>query len=126
MKKMESQPELVEQYIASCPEEIAAVLKSVRQAIQEVLPEAVERFSYGMPTYWYGHNLIQKAHLGLYPGARGVEHFAAQLVERNLDYSKGTIKFPYDQEIPLDFIQEIVRWTFEEEINLSKVKENKK
>lgn len=41
----------VDQYIAAAPAERQAILRKVRQTIKAVLPEAVEKISYQMPTY---------------------------------------------------------------------------
>lgn len=41
----------VDQYIAAAPAERQVILKTVRQTIKAVLPEAVEKISYQMPTY---------------------------------------------------------------------------
>ena len=45
-------------YISSQPENIQPLLVSVREAIKAALPDAEERISYGMPTFWKRHNLI--------------------------------------------------------------------
>ena len=57
----------VDEYIEAQPEEIQSVLILVRKTISAALPDAQERFSWQMPTYWKNHNLIhfaaQKKHL---------------------------------------------------------------
>ena len=69
----------VDEYILAQSEEIRPLLISVRNTICTALPEAEERFSWQMPTYWRNHNLIhfaaQKKHLGIYPGAAAVVVF---------------------------------------------------
>ena len=76
------------------------------------LPEAREKISWSMPTYWKGRNLIQfaasKRHVGLYPGPEAVEAFAARLTEYKT--SKGTIQLPYSKPLPLELIEEIAKW----------------
>lgn len=105
-------PETIKEYILNQPEEAQPYLQAVNDAIREALPEARERISWSMPTYWKGSNLIQfaasKKHIGIYPGPEAVEVFADRLTEYKT--SKGTIQFPYDKPLPLELIAEIARW----------------
>jgi uncharacterized protein YdhG (YjbR/CyaY superfamily) len=61
-----------------------------------------------------GHNIIHfasaKKHIGIYPGTEAVEHFADELKNRGLKFSKGAIQIPYGDHLPLDLIAEIARW----------------
>ncbi len=103
----------IDEYIAAQPEGIRETLAAVRSTITAAIPEAEERFSWQMPTWWKRHNLIhfaaQKKHLGIYPGAEGVEAFKAELEEKKLKYSKGAIQFPYDKT-DLELIGRIAAW----------------
>ena len=58
-------------------------LHAIRAAVREAIPEAEERISWGMPTYWRGRNIIHfaagKRHIGIYPGPDAVIEFAARL-----------------------------------------------
>ncbi|MCI9143468.1 MAG: hypothetical protein HFH87_12780, partial [Lachnospiraceae bacterium] len=76
-------PETVDEYIAGQPEEVRGYLKEIRKAIGTALPEAEERISWSMPTFWKGHNIIQfagfKNHVGLYPGPEAVREFSERL-----------------------------------------------
>ena len=105
-------PETVEEYIAAQPEEIREYLKRIREVLLAALPEAQERISWSMPTFWKGHNLIQfagfKKHIGLYPGPEAVEAFADRLEAYKT--RKGTIQIPYTRPLPLELVAEIARW----------------
>ena len=105
-------PVTIEEYIERQPEEVQMYLRQINSAIKAALPEAVEKISWSMPTYWKKHNLIQfaafKKHIGLYPGAEAVETFADRLQEYKT--SKGAIQLPYDKPLPLGLIAEIARW----------------
>ena len=46
-------------YIEAQPEEMRKYLKEIRDAIHTALPEAEERISWSMPTFWKGKNIIQ-------------------------------------------------------------------
>lgn len=108
-------PNVVEEYIAEQQEEARPYLEKVRATLKEALPEAEERISWSMPTYWKQHNIIHfaahKKHIGLYPGPAAVEHFAEQL--KPYKASKGSIQIPYKEPLPLDLIVEIARWCVE-------------
>jgi uncharacterized protein YdhG (YjbR/CyaY superfamily) len=104
----------VDEYIDAQPSHVQQSLRQVRSTIKAAVPDAVEKISYQMPTYWQGRNLIhfaaQKNHLGIYPGAEAMEHFRSRLYRYKT--SKGAIRFPYkdfggDQ---LKLIAEIAAW----------------
>lgn len=109
----------VDAYIESFEPEIQTYLQEVRKSIKEALPDAVEKISWGMPTYWKGRNIIhfagQKKHLGIYPGAEAVVYFSPRLDRHGVKYSKGAIRFLYDEPIPFDFIKEIAVWCSKEQ-----------
>ena len=108
--------ETVDQYIEEQDETIRPYLNEIRQIICHAIPEAQEKISWSMPTYWKGRNLIHfaasKKHLGLYPGGEAATVFADELAE--YDVSKGTIRIPYDQPLPVNLIERIARWCYEE------------
>ena len=119
-KPMESilcmKPQNIEEYIAVQDAQVQPRLKEVRDILAEALPEAEERISWSMPTFWKGRNIIHfaaaKKHIGLYPGDGAIEAFKKELT--GFDVSKGTIRLPYDQELPADLIAGIARWCYEE------------
>ena len=108
-------PQNIDDYIAAQDEAFQPRLKEVRSLIRSAIPDAEERISWSMPTYWKGKNLIHfaasKKHLGLYPGDEAVAHFTNEL--KDYDVSKGTIRFPYDAQLPTELIQRISRWCYE-------------
>ena len=107
-------PATIDEYINSQDDSIRDQLQCVREAIRDELPNATEKISWSMPTYWQGHNIIhfaaQKKHIGLYPGPEAVERFADKLEEAGCKYSKGSIQIPYSDELPLDLISAIAAW----------------
>ena len=106
---------VIDKYISEFPEKIQAVLNKVRQTIKDILPEAAEKISYGMPTFWQGENIVHfaayKNHLGFYPTQSGVAAFADRL--KNYKTSKGTIQFPYDS-VDYNLIADITRFRIKE------------
>ena len=108
-------PQNIDEYIAAQEERVQPKLIEIRKTLQEALPEAEERISWSMPTYWKGRNIIHfaasKKHLGIYPGGEATEAFADELSDYSV--SKGTIRLPYDQPLPVELIKRIARWCFE-------------
>ena len=109
-------PRSIEEYIKRQPESTQPYLRMVNDAVREAIPDAAEKISWSMPTYWKGQNLIQFAafrkHIGLYPGPEAVEAFAGRLCGYRT--SKGTIQLPYEKPLPLDLIREIAKWCRQE------------
>ena len=107
-------PKTIDAYIAAQPEDIRPLLNQVRDTLRAALPDAEERISWSMPTYWNKQNIIHfaasKKHIGLYPGHEAVEHFAESLSEYKT--SKGTVQFPYSKPFPLPLIAEIAKWCY--------------
>ena len=107
-------PETIDEYIQAQDVGIRDQLQNVREAIRDELPDAVEKISWSMPTWWQGHNIIhfaaQKKHIGLYPGPAAVEQFAERLEEAGCKYSKGSIQIPYSDELPINLISAIAAW----------------
>lgn len=105
-------PQTIEEYIREQPEEVQPILRQLQETIHASIPEATEKISWSMPTFWKGCNLIQfaasKKHIGLYPGPEAVEAFADRL--ESFPTGKGTIRLLLNQPMPLDLIAEIARW----------------
>lgn len=106
----------VDQYIAAAPAERQATLKKVRQTIKAVLPEAVEKNSYQMPTYHQGENIVHfacaKQHLGFYPTPSAITAFQEDL--QPYKTSKGAVQFPFAQPIPYELIAVMTAWRLAE------------
>ncbi len=107
----------VEQYIAEQPEAYRQRLSALRQAILSADPRLEEAIAWGMPTFRLRRNVIHFAlarrHIGLYPGAGAVAHFAPRLAD--FSHSKGTIRLPHDRELPLELVREITAWCVKQE-----------
>jgi len=105
-------PETVDEYIDGLPEDIKPVLIKVREVIRAAAPDATEKISWQMPTYWQGENLIHfcahKNHLGIHPGLVERLPFAERLKEYKT--SKGAIQFPYNKPIDYALISDITKW----------------
>ena len=108
-------PESVDEYISGQAESVQPRLQLIRETIHAAIPDAQEKISWSMPTFWKGQNLIHfaafKKHIGLYPGGEATEVFADRLTE--YDTSKGTIRLPHSRELPLELIRDIAIWCYE-------------
>ena len=108
-------PQTIDEYIAAQDERVQPRLNEIRAILKKALPEAEECISWSMPTYRKGRNIIHfaafKKHIGVYPGGEATEEFAEELAE--YDTSKGTIRLPYDRELPEDLLVRIARWCYE-------------
>ena len=105
----------IQEYIHTQDSTIQPRLTAIYDTIRTAIPDAQERLSWGMPTFWKGRNIIHfapaKKHIGLYPGPEAVEAFADQL--SGYKTSKGAIQLPNSKELPLELIAEIAQWSFE-------------
>ncbi len=106
----------IDDYIAQFPDEARERMQILRKVIKDAAPEATEKISWGMATFSFHGNLVHfaahKKHVGFYPGSSGVEQFLDKLKEYHT--SKGAIQFPMDKPLPLDLIDEIVRFRLDE------------
>ncbi|MDR1563337.1 MAG: DUF1801 domain-containing protein [Oscillospiraceae bacterium] len=88
------------------------LLQQIREAIHAAAPDAIEKMSWQMPTFWQGENLIHfaanKKHIGIYPGGEAVGVFAERLT--GYKTSKGAIQLPLEKPIDYALIADIVRW----------------
>lgn len=107
---------VIDEYIAGYSPELQEKLTEIRDLIRAAVPQASEKISWGMPTFYWKENLVHfamhKAHIGFYPGASGVEHFEDRLGE--YQHSKGAIQFPLKKPLPRELITEIVAFRVEE------------
>lgn len=108
----------IDEYIEICPVEVQGRLQNLRNIIREAAPEATEKMSWQMPTFYFMGNIIHfasnKKHIGLYPGSSAVEAFSQRLTEYKS--SKGAIQLPLDKEFDVLLIQDIVRFSIDENI----------
>ncbi len=106
----------IQEYIEQFDAERQSKLWEMYHIIKEACPQASEKISWQMPTfYWHGnlvHFALHQHHIGLYPGASGVVFY--QTLNQDYTFSKGTIQFPLHQELPKDVIQAIVRFRYDE------------
>ena len=108
--------ETIDAYISSYDEVVQPILKELRRVIKEEAPDATEKISYQMPTFYLNGNLVhfavQKNHIGFYPAPSGVEAFKEELTDYKT--SQRAIQFPLTKPIPYERVRRIVRFRVEE------------
>lgn len=112
MRSPGSSPAAIDDYIASFPAEVRARLTKLRATIKRHAPEAEERISYGIPTFFLDGNLVHFAafvrHVGFYPGPSGIAAFQDAL--SRYKSAKGSVQFPHDEPLPLALVADIVKF----------------
>ena len=127
---MEKNPsyQTIDEYIEQYPEDIQKILQKIRSVIKEEAPEATEKISYQMPTFFLEGNLVHfaayKNHIGFYPVPSGIEKFKEELSQ--FKGAKGSVQFPIDKPMPLDLIRRIVLFRVEENLANTERKAKKK
>jgi uncharacterized protein YdhG (YjbR/CyaY superfamily) len=101
----------IDEYIASFPPDVQAILQKIREVIREEVPEATEAIKYAIPTFIYHGNLVHFAafrkHIGFYPTPSAVESFKEALAPYK--QGRGSVQFPLSDPMPFELIRRIVR-----------------
>jgi uncharacterized protein YdhG (YjbR/CyaY superfamily) len=103
----------VDDYIAAQAPPARATLGQVRGTILAQAAGAEESIAYGMPTYKLaGRLLLHMAgwadHYSIYPVSAALLA-SAGAVPAGVSHEKSTLRFAYDQAVPTNFIERIVR-----------------
>ncbi len=113
-------------YIAAQPAAVQAALKRVRSTIRKAMPRADEVISYSIPAYKLnGRAMIffagWKQHYSIYPATDGLaEAFKDELA--SYDVSKGTIRFPLSEPVPVKLIERIAKFRVKQAAERAKAK----
>ncbi|WKA59792.1 DUF1801 domain-containing protein [Planococcus shenhongbingii] len=124
MKSENEAVKTIDEYIAQFPTDIQETLENLRKLIKEEAPQADEKVSYQMPTFYLHGNLVHfaafKNHIGFYPTPAGITAFENELSKYKS--AKGSVQFPLHEPLPLDLIRQIVRYRVKENLKKSKNK----
>jgi uncharacterized protein YdhG (YjbR/CyaY superfamily) len=103
----------IDEYIFLQQEGHRAILELIRNTIKSTVPEAIEAISYQMPAFkYYGmlcYFAVFKDHYSLFVSPKTIEAFSGSLLSYKT--TKGTIHFPFRVPLPLNLIEEIIRFT---------------
>jgi uncharacterized protein YdhG (YjbR/CyaY superfamily) len=108
----------VDDYIASQPETAQDVLRRVRSTVRKALPRAEETISYQIPAYRLrGATVLYfagwKQHYSIYPVTNEIARaFEDELAGYKM--SKGTVRFPLSEPVPVKLIARIAKFRAQE------------
>jgi uncharacterized protein YdhG (YjbR/CyaY superfamily) len=100
-------------YFASLPPAVRARMKTIRDMVRDIAPDASEVFSYGIPGFklegkplvWYA---AFKNHTSLYPMTASIRKAHAAAL-KDYKMSTGTVQFPLDEPLPVALIKRLVK-----------------
>ena len=121
-----SELESVNEYIATYPEDVQAILQRVRSILRKALPGAEEAISYQIPTYkLHGGYVVYfagwKEHYSLYPATgRLVAAFKNDLAP--YEVKKSTIRIPFSRPVPVKLIERIAKFLAKEAAERARAK----
>src|SRR5687768_17385768 len=122
--KNDIKPDSIDAYIAAFPPDIRERLEALRATIHAAAPDATEKISYQMPTFYLKGNLVHFAafahHIGFYPAPSGITAFDAELARYKR--AKGSVRFPLDEPLPLALVTKIVKFRVKENLAAAKAK----
>jgi uncharacterized protein YdhG (YjbR/CyaY superfamily) len=111
----------IDEYIAGFDVEIQKTLNELRNFIKTEAPEAIEKISYGMPTFYLNGNLVHfaafKDHYGFFPSPSGIDEFGKELIPYRP--GKGTLCFPFNKQIPWEILRKVIHYRVEENLKKS-------
>lgn len=101
----------IDEYIAQFDPEARERMNRLRALIMTIVPDAQEKMSWQMPTFYRNGNIVHfaghKNHIGLYPGPDAIEYFAEELA--GYKTSKGAMQLPNSKPLPMELIEKLVR-----------------
>jgi uncharacterized protein YdhG (YjbR/CyaY superfamily) len=100
-------------YLAALPPDGRRALRQLRETILQTAPAAEPAFSYGIPGFrldgrvliWCG---AWRQHTSLYPMTPAIRAANAAALAK-YEQSKGTIRFPLSEPLPLALVKRLVR-----------------
>lgn len=102
----------IDRYLAALDEPKRGTLEQLRRTILEVIPDAEQCISYGMPAFKLDGKAVAgfaafKNHLSYFPHSGSV---LAELADDLVGYtaSKGTLRFPIDTPLPKTLVKRLI------------------
>lgn len=108
----------IDEYIQSFPEHARQKLVELRNLVRKQAPQAQEKISYQIPTFFLNGNLVHFAayenHIGFYPTSSGIRAFKSKLSKYK--NAKGSVQFPMDEPLPVELIKQMVKFRVAENL----------
>jgi uncharacterized protein YdhG (YjbR/CyaY superfamily) len=118
----------IDEYISKFPADIQLLLEQMRTTIRKAAPDASEKISYQMPTFFLKGNLVHfaalKNHIGFYPTPSAIIAFEKELTK--YISSKGAVQFPLNEPLPLNLVSKMVSFRVMENLKKAQLKSKKK
>lgn len=125
--RLKRKPESIDEYLAAVPRPARDALTRVRADIRAAAPEATEKISWGMPTFYHQGSLVGfaafKNHCSLFVMSGTFLDPYREEFDR-YEMTKSAIQFPHDQPLPAALVKKIVRARLAE--NARKAKQRKR
>jgi len=126
--KTSKTPASIDEYIANFPADIQEKLVKMRTTIRKAAPDAEEKISYQMPTFFLKGNLVHfaalKNHIGFYPTPSAIIAYAKEL--KRYISTKGAVQFPLNEPLPLNLVAKMVTFRVKENLQKAELKAKKK
>lgn len=108
----------VDEYLAAAPEPHRGTLNQLRAMLREILPEAEEALSYGVPAFKVNGKPVagyaaMKKHCSYFPHSGSVLPMIGEDLG-DYKWSKGTLQFPPDRPLPRQLVERLVALKLEE------------
>lgn len=106
-------PAVVRKHYSSAPQPHQVTMLEMRNRILELIPNAEEVVSYGMPAFKLDGVIVagllaNKKHVGYYPFSGGILHlFPKELA--NFTTTKSAIHVPVDKPLPKTLIKKLIK-----------------
>jgi uncharacterized protein YdhG (YjbR/CyaY superfamily) len=103
----------IDKFLASVEEPKKSTLEEVRRRILEIVPDAEQGITYGMPAFFLNGKCFAciapfKNHLNYSPYSSNVfKALEADLT--NYKYSKGSMQFPIDKPLPKTLLKKLIK-----------------
>jgi uncharacterized protein YdhG (YjbR/CyaY superfamily) len=104
-------PRTPAEYLRRVPAAQRKALEALRRTVRAAAPDAEERISYGIPSFYVGPRMLvayasASRHCAFYPGAEPVRRHAAELA--GYSTSKGTVRFDPANPLPARLVRRLV------------------
>lgn len=114
----------MDEYMLQFPMEVQTILRDLRAFIENLVPEATQKISYQMPTFYLYGNLVHfaayKNHIGFYPAPSAIEAFQEEISKYK--WAKGSVQFPLKDPMPYELIKKMVLFRVKENTNKHNVR----
>ena len=115
---------IIDEYLQKIDKPQRKELERIRMIAKQIVPDAREAISYGMPTLTYkGKSFLgfnaHANHIGIYPyGGEEIEVFNKELIQLKYGFSSGAIRVPFDKPIPESLLIKIIKHRIKRITNL--------